>query len=269
MNILLETKNFSVKIAQQVICHDLNLQIKPGETWGILGPNGSGKTTLLHALANLHPRLHGDILLKNKNILALSSKEIATQIGILFQTTQDTFPQSVFEYCLQGRYPHLSYFGWENKEDHDIAREALTIMALDNKLTQSIQTLSGGERRRLSIAQLLTQAPFIYVLDEPINHLDMDYQIKILNHFKTLTLQHHKSVILSLHDINLAYHYCDQIIMLWGDGTILQGTPDVVLTTENLSQLYQHPLQALCINRQPWWVPVLSTPVSTPQPNLI
>ncbi len=255
MSLQLATKNLTVSIANKTICCDLNLQINPGETWGVLGQNGSGKTTLLYTLIGLHPHSQGEIWLQDKKLLSLSVKQRARQIGILFQDSQDTFSPSVLEYCLAGRYPHLTNFSRENSEDLTIAKQALADMQLENKLTQQIHTLSGGERRRLAIATLLTQAPQIYLLDEPTNHLDIHQQIHVMNHFKKLAVQNSIGIILSLHDINMAQYYCDKILLLFGNGEFLQGTPTEMLTEKNLSHVYQHPLQAISTNKKYVWIP--------------
>ena len=256
MNCLLETKNLTVRIANKIICRDLNLHIKAGETWGIIGPNGSGKTTLLHSLANLLPVLSGNIFLQEKKISCLSQKDIARQLGILFQDSNDIFPQSVFEFCSSGRYPHLRYFSFGNKQDEKIVKDALSVVDLDQHLSQKIHTLSGGERRRLDIATLLSQSPTIYLLDEPTNHLDIRYQIKIVDHFKQLTKTAPISVVMSIHDINLAAHYCDKILMLFGEGEYLTGDPSSLFSEKNLERLYQHRFQKITKDTKSIWTPL-------------
>jgi iron complex transport system ATP-binding protein len=255
MTPLLETKNLTVQIADRIFCQQLNLQIHPGEVWGILGRNGSGKTTLLHTLCGLLPVSFGEIWLQEKSLTKLSRKEIARNIGILLQETQDFFPQTVFEFCSNGRYPHTSYFPWKNAQDKQMITQALYTMELENFAYRKVKTLSGGERRRLSIAALLTQTPQLYLLDEPTNHLDLHYQIKILNHFKQLAKKNSISVIQSLHDVNLAARFCEKVLLLFDDGEVLMGSKENILTTENLSRLYQHPLQMIHQEKTPVWLP--------------
>lgn len=255
MNMHLVTHNLTVRIANNLICRHLNLHIQAGDRWGLLGPNGSGKTTLLHTLAGLLPITQGEIWLQGKKLSSLSKKQIAQQLGILFQDTTDVFPQSVFDFCSSGRYPHLSYFAWRNKQDKQITAHALHVMGLERKLQQKVNTLSGGERRRLAIATLLTQAPLIYLLDEPTNHLDLHYQIKVLRYFKQLAKTNSLSVLMSLHDINLAAFYCTHILMLFGDGESLQGTPQDIFTEENLERLYQCQFQSVTVGPRELWVP--------------
>ncbi len=255
MKNLLAAKNITLAIADKILCRDLNLEIRAGDVWGILGPNGCGKTTLLHALARLHSVKQGDIFLHDKKISAFSGKELSRRLGILFQDTQESFSQTVQEYCLTGRHPHLSHFAWENTDDKKIAAQALKQMELENKLTQQIHTLSGGERRRLSLATVLTQTPSVYLLDEPTNHLDIYHQIKVLNYFKTLAETQAIGVMMSLHDVNMAQRYCNKVLMLFDNGETLQGTPLDVFTTENFSRLYQHSFRKGIVENISCWLP--------------
>jgi iron complex transport system ATP-binding protein len=255
MNILLDIRKLELVITDKIICRDLNFQIQAGEIWGILGPNGCGKTTLLHALANLHPLTTGEIFLRERNLSSISIRERAQQIGILFQDSSDIFSQTVFEFCLAGRHPHLNQFAWEDAADKNITRQALAFMQLENFSERKVETLSGGERRRLSIAAVLTQTPTIYLLDEPTNHLDISHQTRTLKHFKKLAAKNGVAIIASLHDINMAQYFCDKVLLLMPEGNILQGEPQTIFNKENLERLYQHPLHAICSNHQTHWFP--------------
>jgi iron complex transport system ATP-binding protein len=258
MTTRLEAKHLTVQIANQVVCRELNFTITDGDICGILGPNGSGKTTLLHSFANLHPVSCGEILLNNQNMIEMKPKAIAQQLGILFQDTSAIFSQTVLEFCLTGRHPHLSRLAFESAHDMHIANTALTLLELDKKLSQKVHTLSGGERRRLAIATLLTQAPQIYLLDEPMNHLDIRHQIQMLQHFKQLATTESAAVMMSLHDVNVAQHFCNRILLLFGDGSSLHGVPKDRLTEENLTRLYQYPLKSRLVGTQQFWLPELT-----------
>lgn len=238
----LTLSQLNVKINQQWICQGLNLTIQAGEMWGILGANGIGKTTLLHTLAGLLPAQAGDIYLNQQHLSTLASKRKGQLIGLLNQTGSYAFPQSVKEFCLTSRYPHVSLL--TNLHTHNrIVDQALTNMDLQNHARKSIHTLSGGECRRLAIAALLAQDPEIFLLDEPTNHLDNHYQIHILRYLADLATQQGKSILMSLHDVNLASVFCQKLILLYPQGKIIVGEPKTVLTQTNLSQLYQHPMQ--------------------------
>ena len=246
-------ERITIAINNKMICQDLNLAIRPGDIWGLLGPNGCGKTTLLHALAGLHPLIEGDMKLDNHFYTTLSVRSIAQNIGILFQHFHSSFPQTVWEYCLTSRYPHLSYFKKESSKDKHIVMQALQLMALDPFMHKTIDHLSGGEKRRLAIATVLAQTPSIYLLDEPTNHLDVQHQMRVLNHFTDLAQNNTAGIMMALHDVNLAQQFCNRILLLFPDGCIQQGTANEMLTVENLTRLYQHPIKKILADTTTFW----------------
>lgn len=243
----LHAKQIAVTAGNKMICENLTLHLQPGNVWGILGPNGSGKTTLLHALAGLNPLNQGEIWLGEDKLHALSPKTIAKHLAILFQDTHFTFPQTVWDYCCAARFPHLNYFKKESDEDIEIIKDALKIMDLIELKQQYITQLSGGEKRRLAIAAILAQTPAIYLLDEPTNHLDIRHQIKALNHFRQLAETQRVSVMISLHDINLAQQFCNRMLLMFPDGSTISGSPHETLTPTNLTRLYQYPVKKSAI----------------------
>lgn len=250
---LLCTRELSIAMGNKVICHHLNLTIHPGEVWGILGPNGSGKTTLLHTLAGLQTPAHGQVWLQGKPLTTLTMKSIAQTLGLLFQDFNAVFAQTVWEYCLAGRYPHLPYFQKENQHDQALVRQALQTMELDHLLQRRITQLSGGEKRRLAMAVLLAQTPQLYLLDEPTNHLDVRHQTQTLRHFCELA-KSDAAVVMALHDINHAQQYCHRLLLMFADGSTLQGETRDVLTAENLSRLYEHPMTAIDHAQGRYWL---------------
>ncbi len=249
----LSIHNLNITIANKSICHDLNLELHENQIWGLLGPNGSGKTTLLHTLAGLHKPTSGEIFLATKNIRHLSAKKISQQLAILFQEIHFAFPQTVWEFCLAARYPHLNLFKQENDHDKEIVTDALNKLELLNYKHRLVTRLSGGEKRRLAIASLLAQTTEIYLLDEPANHLDICHQANVLNHFHHLAVNENKIVLMSLHDMNLAQQFCTHILLLFGDGNYMQGTCAKILTAKNLSALYQHPINQFSNDAIPFW----------------
>lgn len=250
---ILSTKQITVIKGDNLICENLDISIKSGERWGVLGQNGRGKTTLLHALAGLHPLEKGNIYLNKQNIKHLPFKTLAQKIGLLFQDTHHIFPQTVWEYCLSSRYAHLNYFKKETEEDKQIILQALKQMELEELIKRKITELSGGEKRRLAIACLIAQAPCFYLLDEPTNHLDIRYQLSILNYFRHLAYNKLATFILSLHDMNLAQQFCSHVLLLLPDGEIVQGPLQNIFTSENLSRLYQQPIISLSSGNRVWW----------------
>lgn len=249
----IHAQQISIAIGNKIICSNLDIAVHAGKIWGILGPNGSGKTTLLHTLAGLHPITHGEILLHESKLDNLSIKSVAQQRGILFQDFHETFPQTVWEYCLGARFPHLPYFKKEDVQDTQIVMSALQTMELDEYIYRNITQLSGGEKRRLAIATLLAQTPDIYLLDEPTNHLDVRHQMKALKHFQHLAETKSAAVMMSLHDVNIAQQFCDHILLLFANGSAMQGPSHELLTTENLTRLYGHPMRSIANGTSRFW----------------
>jgi len=251
----LEAAQLGIRIGGVAVCSQLDLRINPGESWGILGRNGAGKTTLLHTLAGLRRPDRGSVMLDGTPLPRLHRRSIARHIGVLLQDHQDAFPASVMETVLIGRHPYLGPLQWEGAADYAAATEALRAVGLECMETRDIASLSGGERRRLGIATLLAQDPDILLMDEPTNHMDFHHQILTLDLLKQRTRDGVKSMILVLHDPNLALRYCDHFLLLYGAGETLQGTAEAVLTQPNLERLYGHPLQALQGPRGTVWLP--------------
>ena len=241
---LLDISNLAVRIGDVQVCSSLDLQLEPGDCWAILGRNGIGKTTLIHTLAGLRPADNGKIHLLQDSLDALHRADIARRLGVLFQLGDEPFPGTVLETALTGRHPHLGALQWETDHDITIALDALGQVNMQSLTTRPVQQLSGGERRRLDIARLLTQQPDIFLLDEPVNHLDLHYQVNTLNMFRQLA-NDGKAVMMSLHDVNLALHYCNKALLIFGEGKTLAGEIESVINADSLYRLYRHRMSEL------------------------
>lgn len=245
MSALLTTRGLDISIAGTGVCRGLDLQIDRGSRWAVLGRNGCGKTTLLKTLAGLHPRDAGAITLAGKSLEEVPRAQLARILGILFQEQDSLFPGNVLEAALIGRHPYLAAWRRESGEDFERARAALAQVGLAGKESRVLSTLSGGERQRLAIATLLTQDPALCLLDEPSTHLDLYHQIHILRILRDSTRGGEKALVMVLHDINLAARYCDHALLLFGPEAQVHGPIGDVLTEENLSRLYGHPMRRL------------------------
>jgi len=253
--IMLSTDSLQVTIADQAVCRDLNWQVEAGQHWAILGRNGAGKSTLLHTLAGLRNADQGDIRIGGHTLSVTPPRILATLRGILPQRQLDPFASTVLETVLVGRHPHLGRWDWESADDRRIALAALEQVGLKDFIQRDVLTLSGGERQRLAIAQLLTQAPPLMLLDEPLTHLDLNHQVAVMDLMQRQAAGG-ATVISVLHDPGFAARYCDHALLLFGTGTWLAGPTSEVLTTSNLSCLYGHTLHELTdVGGQRWFVP--------------
>lgn len=244
----------SLRIGTVDVCRALDVTFNPGECWAILGRNGTGKTTLLHTLAGLRATDSGLILLDGTPIAQQPRRHVAQRLGLLPQDSHDPFPATVLETALLGRHPHLSPWAWETAEDRALARAALAQVGLADWDARTLATLSGGERRRVALATLLTQDPDILLLDEPTNHLDLHRQVALLDLLARQARDLRKTVIMVLHDLNLAARFADHCLLLYGDGNVRAGTCDEVLETPVLERLYNQPLRKIS-DRPPAWLP--------------
>ncbi|MCX7175898.1 MAG: ABC transporter ATP-binding protein [Proteobacteria bacterium] len=242
---LLVTQSLDVVIAGRTLVRGLDLTLRHGETLAVLGRNGSGKTSLLHTLADLRTPAAGNIALCGRPYAEHAPRAAAHLRGLLVQTHSDAFPASVLETALIGRHPHLGRWAWEGAADERIARAALASVGLAGLEARDVHSLSGGERQRLAMATLLTQQPLLYLLDEPLAHLDLSHQIVMLELVKRYAAECQSGFIIALHDMNLALRYCQRALLLFGDGRWKEGPIAEVLTTGNLSELYGHSLRTL------------------------
>ena len=238
---VLSTHSLTVDIGDISVCDNLDLTISPGQMWAILGSNGAGKTTLLHTLAGLREPNRGAVALAGQAIDQFSRRQIAQRVGVLFQDCNDPYPATVLETVLIGRHPYLSAWQWENAADIDLATQALQAVGLDTLQDRIVDTLSGGERRRLAMATLLAQDPDIALLDEPLNHLDLRYQMDILNLLRRRVDSGQHAVMIILHDVNLAARFCDHAVLLH-HGKVQQGPTSGILDSNAIEQLYGYPV---------------------------
>ena len=237
--------HLDVRIADIQVANGLELEIRPGQFWGLLGPNGIGKTTLLKCLAGLDQPLAGRVLLESRDINELPRKLLARHIGMLQQHTVYVFDSSVIQTALTGRHPHLAYWEREGAADLDKASKALKAVGLEGFSARSVTGLSGGEARRLAFAALLVQEPEIMLLDEPTNHLDLRHQVQIMGMIQKRTEGAANSAFAALHDINLAARYCSHVVMLFGDGNWSAGRTEEMLNESSLEKLYGCPVERL------------------------
>lgn len=252
---ILKTTALNISIAGKPVCKNLDLSIEAHQCWGILGRNGAGKTTLLHTLAALRPADGGEIILADKHLPQYRQREWAQHCGVLFQDYSDTFPATVFDTAMIGRHPHIAQWQWETEADRQVVRSALRQVGLDGMEQRGVNTLSGGERRRLAIATLLAQMPQLMLLDEPANHLDLHYQITLLDQLTQLIKHKTRALMLVLHDVNLAARFCDHVLLLLDDGETLQGPSSELLNAEILSRVYGHPMKMHQLDEGRFFVP--------------
>jgi iron complex transport system ATP-binding protein len=248
MEILFKAEHVSGGYHEETIVHDVSFEIARGDFLGIIGPNGSGKSTLLRLLTRVLPLERGDVELNGEKISRMSVRELAKKVAFVPQDTFIHFPFRVEEIVLMGRIPHLKRLQFETQKDFLIAENAMTLTDVLPLRRKEIDELSAGERQRVIIAKALTQEPVLLFLDEPTSHLDIGHQVRVLDLLKRLNREKQLTVVIVLHDLNLASEYCDRILLLNEGRVFKEGRPEEVLTYANIEAVYK---TVVVVNKNP------------------
>ena len=241
---MLACRGVDVEVGGRALVRGLEFAAEAGEFIALLGRNGVGKTLTLHTLAGLRGAASGRVLLEGRDLLEWGGRERARRLALLPQLTEDPFPSTVLETALIGRHPHLPFWQWEDAGDLASARAALAAVGLDAVADRAVDSLSGGERRRLDVATLLAQDTLVCLLDEPTNHLDPRHRHEMLALFRARA-DAGGLVIAALHDPTLASSVADKALLLFGDGRWRYGEAASILSAGNLSELYDVPVGEL------------------------
>ncbi|MGL5786961.1 MAG: ABC transporter ATP-binding protein [Bacteroidales bacterium] len=217
----------------------VDMEIRKGSFTGIIGPNGSGKSTLFKCLTGDLKLQEGTIELLNKELSLYTLKERARKISIVTQFCE-LAPITVEEYVLMGRMPYRKMFQFYNSvRDQEVADFYIRLTGIEHLRHKQITELSGGEQQMASIALALTQEPEILLLDEATSHLDITHQIRILNLLQKLNEETGLTIVMIIHDLNMASEYCSDLFMMRKGGLYTSGIPQEVLTYENIEQVYK------------------------------
>lgn len=216
------------------LVRDVSLTAHPGEVIGLVGPNGSGKSSLLRAVYRvLHPA-EGRVRINGADAWSLPVRQLARTVAAVVQEPGADFDLSVREVVAMGRTPHKRLLSGDTPEDVALIEEALATVHVSELADRSFDRLSGGERQRVLIARALAQGPSLLVLDEPTNHLDIRHQLDVLGALRRLPA----TVLVALHDLNLAAYYCDRLYVLCDGEVTASGPPAEVLTPRLLADVY-------------------------------
>ncbi|WP_301173420.1 ABC transporter ATP-binding protein [Brevibacillus nitrificans] len=228
----LETRQLTLSYGDRNIIETLDLNIPRGKITVLIGSNGCGKSTLLRSLARLLKPKEGAILLEGESIAKRSTKEVAKRLAILPQGPTAPEGLTVLQLVKQGRYPYQNWLQQWSEEDEKMVNRALEATQLTSLANRPVDSLSGGQRQRAWIAMTLAQGTETILLDEPTTYLDMSHQIEILDLLFELNETEQRTIVMVLHDLNLACRYAHHIVAVHNTTVVAEGSPDDVLTTE-------------------------------------
>ena len=237
---MLKIENLSCGYNSQFILSNINLQVKRGELLGIIGPNGAGKTTLIRAISRVIKPLKGNIFLQGENIYRINLKDFFKKVAIVSADLDCKNIMKVKDFILLGRIPHYQKFQFlESKRDLEVLEEVLRLTQTERFKERFLCELSSGEKQLVFIAQALAQESQLLILDEPVAHLDIAHQIEILDLLTRLNQELNLTIIMTLHNLNLASEYCQRIVLL-SEGKIFKaGTPQEVISSEVIEKVYK------------------------------
>ena len=235
---VINIEKIEVGYTSKLIIDDLTIEIPSGKLTAIIGQNGCGKSTLLKAMGRILDIKKGSIYLDCKDIHKLPTKELAKKMAILPQSPVAPEGITVEELISYGRFPYQKGLGKLSKEDKKIIDWAMEVTSLKEYHDASVENLSGGQRQRVWIAMALAQETEIILLDEPTTYLDMSYQLEVLELLNDLNKEQGSTIIMVLHDLNLAAKFADYMIALKEGKVISAGSPKEVMTKEVLREVF-------------------------------
>ncbi|EMS81315.1 ABC transporter ATP-binding protein [Desulfotignum phosphitoxidans] len=251
MEVRLEKVAFSY--GKSMVLDGISIRLEPGNIVAVCGPNGAGKSTLIKCI-NRILSFKGTILISEKDINTLKMTQISQQVGYVPQDNAQVFSISVFDMVMMGRRP---YIGWRSREkDREKVLEILELLGLSHLGFRDFNQLSGGQQQKVIIARALAQEPDVLLLDEPTSSLDLGHQLEVMELIQSLVAEKNILVVMSVHDLNLAAWYADQIIMLKECKVACSGVPGDIITPENILSIYGVVAQVKIEQEKPYIIPL-------------
>ena len=238
MQTAVKTESLSIGYTDRLLFENLDLHIPRGEISVFVGSNGCGKSTLLRSIARLLKPTTGSVLLEGKDVNRMSSKDVAKKMGILPQSPVSPEGLTVLDLVKQGRYPHQSWLKRWTEEDTEKVEAAMEATRISDLRDRAVDTLSGGQRQRAWIAMTLAQDTDVILLDEPTTYLDMTHQIEILDLLFELNEKKDRTIVMVLHDLNLASRYAHNIIAIKNGEVHAQGKPENIITCDLVRSVF-------------------------------
>jgi iron complex transport system ATP-binding protein len=234
----LRAVGLTVGYGDHVVVNDLDLDLLDHAITTVIGPNGCGKSTLLRAMGRLLRPMGGHVLLDGERIDKLPTKQVATELALLPQAPLAPEGLIVRDLVARGRHPRQSWLRQWSADDEEVVAQTLAWTSMTDLADQPIDQLSGGQRQRAWIAMALAQQTDLVLLDEPTTYLDLSHQIDVLDLVRTLNHEHGRTIVMVLHDLNLAARYSDQIVAMRDGVIVAAGSPEEVITPALLREVF-------------------------------
>ena len=253
----LRARDLKLAYGDRVVVDGLDFEVEGGTITAVIGPNGCGKSTLLRALGRLLQPQRGEVLLDGEKIHKMSTKEVARILGVLPQSPAAPEGLTVADLVARGRHPHQSWYRQWSSDDESAVAEALAMTGIGDLAERTLDELSGGQRQRAWLSMALAQGTDLLLLDEPTTYLDLSHQVDVLELVGRLHDESGRTVVMVLHDLNLAARYADRLVAMKDGAIVASGEPGEVLTEELLADVFD--LRARVIPD-----PVAGTPMVVP-----
>ncbi|MGH3915753.1 MAG: ABC transporter ATP-binding protein [Pseudonocardiaceae bacterium] len=237
--IRLQARDLQLAYDDNIVVDGLDLDVLDGTVSAVIGPNGCGKSTMLRALARLLPAKRGHVLLDGKRIDKLPTREVAKVLGVLPQAPIAPEGLTVADLIARGRHPHQAWYRQWSSDDEAAVAEALGWTGLTELAERTVDELSGGQRQRAWISMALAQGTDLLLLDEPTTFLDLAHQVDVLDLVERLHIEAGRTVVMVLHDLNMAARYAQRLIAMRAGRIIAAGTPCEVLTEQLLREVFE------------------------------
>lgn len=234
-----QTESMSVGYDGNILIHDICLDIKKGEIVVLVGPNGSGKSTILKSITRHLELIGGTVILDGQNMGRVTYAELSKKMAVVLTERVRPELMTCFEVVSMGRYPYTGRLGRLSEQDIEKVEKALKIVRADEIAEKDFLSISDGQKQRILLARALCQEPELLVLDEPTSFLDIRHKIELLQVLRRMATEESMTVILSLHEIDLAQKFADKVVCVKGDRIACYGTPEEVCTEERIRDLYE------------------------------
>lgn len=252
MGLRIDVHGLKLVYDTEPVLDETEFTVERGDLVALLGANGAGKSTLLRCISRILKPTAGHILLDDRELTRLDSREAARLMAVVPQETASDFDFTVEDIVMMGRFPYLKRFQKEDREDREIVRRSMEMTGIAHLAERSLATLSGGEKQRVVMARAVCQQPEVLLLDEPTANLDIGYQSMLLELAGRLNREKNVTVIAAIHDINLAVHHFDRFLLLSGGRVLAAGRAEEVISAENIRKSYgvaaatfRHPLHGV------------------------